>query len=526
MGKSMSKGNDLLDNLASGTEAATENFAHIFIFKFFRLNWHWFLIGGQMIIAVYLLIRTPYALVTWTDFRGDELSYINFDWSSLESALGGHRSMGFPLVIQVWKFFSNDYTYWATFQMCAYFLSVLFLFIAVFRNGYHLILGFILATFLIWYTPIYYYFRFIITENLAASFLNLTIGMLLFFVRKEKLRYLFLLGLFSFALFQVRSALAYVPALIPLWASFFCWAEKGKSTKRWKRVFLKTSLVTVGPLILFILLRWTVVGHFGVISLNGVLLSGHATQYLDEENIQTLTGESRAVARKILARKRKLSRPCNATPFPENHHRGNFNRYKEEARCFGVNLMTAWMVAIDQLDGDKPFQDPNKNLEAWKHVPLSPFFTRYNVHIDNLLMEFSKEIINKEWDQYLRWVVNGTFFGLETYWLQARKALKWKWVFAAAVLFGILQRLLSKRNVLIGKMLTNRFSREAFAFAGIALTLFLAGFFPIILLNTVIQRFFILHGIYIYPAVVLTTLAIVGLKFSWTRTPPAPKPIE
>ena len=124
--------------------------------------------------------------------------------------------------------------------------------------------------------------------------------------------------------------------------------------------FLCFSAATLLPLLVFCFLRLFMVGQFGVVSFMGVSLAGHATHYLDEDNIELLSGETRTLANEILQRKRKLSHPCNMAPFSISPVPGQ-SRFITEQHCWGIDFLnTAWLVAIKQKMDVEPW-DQNIN---------------------------------------------------------------------------------------------------------------------------------------------------------------------
>lgn len=471
----------------------------------------WWPIIIQAVCLAFILSAKEGALVYRLNAGGDEPSYVLFSFSSLQDILGQHRAFGFPLILKLYNFFSQDYQMWPYFQMFSYFLSILFLYWAFLRFGFDRVLSLVVVSFLIWNSSVYGMFRYILTESLGATFLNFTIGALLFAIGSGTWKSYLALGVSTFTLYQIRPNLAFLPALIPLWAIGLSLVLDGFDPVRIRRVFFRFSALTLVPLLLFCLLRLIVVGQFGVVSITGGMLSGHATHFLNENNIEYLTGDSRKIAEEVLKRKRQLSFPCNLSPFHERVIPTE-SRYVTEGKCFGPDLMTAWLVAIKYKTGQEPFDDPSKNIEAWKHIQtLAGFYTEfYNLEVERLLMKFSKDILRIEWKQYLCWIVGGSFHGIKNY---LSYVLRKAWIWCIFLFFmGVVMTPYLFRTGHLEKVQLDRWNREVLLITMIGVSLFAVGFLPVIIFNYPFSRLLDALSLYLIPALTLWVLPPVWLK--------------
>jgi len=474
----------------------------------FEKNCIWLIII-QIGLLAFILFNNKDALLY--QFNGDEPSYTQFSFASLKEILSQHRTFGLPLILKLFYFLFNDYQLWPYFQMLFYFASIFFLYWTFLKFGFSKILTLIVMTCLIWNSTVSGMFKYVLTEPLAASFLNFTIGSMFLVLRQNKWKLYLLLGFFTFFLYQIRPGFSFVPVLVPFWALGTFYIMKKSSVSKLRRNFIIFSTITIVPLLLICILRLIVVGQFGVLSSTGGYLSGHATHYLNENNIKYLSGDSRAIAEEILKRKRQLGFPCNLSPFLENPIPTKSRYFIEGDLCFGKNLMTAWLVAIKFKTGHEPFSDPSKNIEAWKHVQtLSGFFTIYNSEIDRLLMKYSKDILILEWKQYSKWIVGGSIHGiihyLKSIWYRAK-------IWCIFLIFmGVLVKPYLYRKVHLDKTQIKQWNREVLVITVIGLSLFISGFFIVIIFNFPFNRLLNPLSQYLIPALILWVLPPIWLK--------------
>src|SRR3989338_3270760 len=285
--------------------------------KYLDSHTSWRLLIAQSIIFILYLLLADKDLLSYQAHAGwwDESSYTGFDFSSWQSILGNHRTAGLPVILKVYQSVFKDLNFWPHFQMISYILSIFFLYGCFLRSGFNRILALVVVTALLWDTTNYQKFSDVATEPFAATFLHLTIGSMLLAVRKWNWKTAVPLAVIAFLFYQIRPNFAFIPMLIPFWAAGILVLNEGFNLARARNIFIRFSMCTILPLMLFCLLRLAVVGEFGVVTLVGGQLAGHATHYLNEENIQYLSGDVRKLADEILIRKRQLTPPNNLSPF-------------------------------------------------------------------------------------------------------------------------------------------------------------------------------------------------------------------
>ncbi len=471
-------------------------------------NGWWLLIAQSIVFILYLLINKNLLSYQLHAGWGDEPSYVGFDFSSWTSILGNHRTAGLPVILKIYHCAFKDLYFWPHIQMICYILSILFLYGCFLRFGFNRILALFVVSMLLWDKANYQQFLDIKTEPFTAIFLHLAIGSMLLAVRKWSWRKAIPLGIIVFFLYQVRPNFSFVPILIPLWAAGISLIHEGFNWVRIQKILVRFSMFTIVPLLLFCLLRLAVVGQFGVVSMSGGCLSGHAVHYLNENNIQYLSGDVRKLADEILARKRQLTPPNNLSPFEWIKTVSEPKKIEMQAMAFGPDLMTAWSVAIKQLKGVEPFDDPKKNIDPMEYsLPLSSFHARYyNFETDRLLMKFSKEVLAREWKRYLHWLVGGNFYGMRMYFESRSFWLTCLGLLGIAKLFYLLwaQGLDPAR--------LKRWHQDTGILTMIGASIFIFGFMPVMFFNFPFPRLLDLISIYMLPVFVCLALPPFWLK--------------
>jgi hypothetical protein len=486
--------------------------------KHLRIRYLFVLLVVQTIALVTYLHMTIAPFTThWSRlhdglWNGDEPDYLRFPlgvpWgSSLHAMLDNVRSFGLPLFFRLYTiFFHTTFVYWPHFQFVFYVLSVFFLFWALIKFGFDKILAFIVASLLLWHIdlhealPWFQFFQFynnlpfVYTEVLCLSMMNITIGLLLLAIKYNTWKTNSLFAVSLFYLYQVRPNVSYIALLVPFWAVAFATIER-------KKIFVRFFLLSMIPVILFGFVRQLVIGQFGLSTMTGGTLVGHAVQYLNETNIKTLSGESRLIGEDILATKRQLTPPCNATPFTKPPIQDE-SMQATEARCFGANLMVAWDVAIKHQSGKEPFEEPEKNIEPWKYTgTISPFyFANYHTSTDKLLMKFAKDILKIEWKQYLSWILNGGLYGIQIVMLNVRISL----LYWTCILIAVAVQVVFRRRTI--------WQHHVLAFAFMVFTNFVAGYLLLLLFNFPFDRMFVTLVPYILPALVLLAIPPIWIK--------------
>jgi len=471
----------------------------------------------QITLALLLLFNFPGYLEVRGVSTSDGPSYINYPWESLKEVLGSHRNFAYPLFLKSVFFLFNDYSNIPAIQTIFYFTSIGFLFY-IFRKYLpnFVLSSFVFCSFLIWHKPLFPWLTHILTEGNAATLLNFCLAFLIIAYKKEKLVWYVLLAFFSFMLFQTRTAFVFACLLFPFWVFAIAWIEK-KNKKDIFLVFTKSSIATIVPVVIYAFFRLLFVGQFGITPLNGILLSGHAsTFYIQTDSLNT-SPRVKALSDLIEHKKKFLRPPCNSH-FIINHDTYPVETHSE---CYFDYVMTNWLAAIEILDGEKPFDD-YRNDRAWDYVPtLSPFFSRYTVEHDKLLMEYSTPIIKSHYKEYFSWIYSGIPVALNTlksYRLESIKSANIIYDGKVKNFSTSLICLIFYTGVFLGILFSifrvNLKNDEVFLFTFIGFSFFVTSLAPVLFLNTFIVRFFDLHTIYLFPSLCIFTIYLTQLTFS------------
>lgn len=109
-----------------------------------------------------------------------------------------------------------------------------------------------------------------------------------------------LTGLCLFASYQTKPVYLF---LVP-WVPIAAWIARGwlfSWDKTSRLAFFRTVLVSVVPFLAWCSLRWTLVGHFGLVSFGGYNIVGISGQLLQPEHVSHLSEPSRELAERILS---------------------------------------------------------------------------------------------------------------------------------------------------------------------------------------------------------------------------------
>ncbi len=241
----------------------------------------------------------------------DTQSYQNLPLDSLHGALGGYRTVGYPLFLRLTEPLAANGQAIPYAQFALHVLAVLVFYRGlrpwVAADG----LRAAVAGVLLFSHVLLRYNASLITDAPASSLAILTVGWLLWLVREPKRMLLwFAFGCSLFATCQTRAAYVFLVPLAPL-LGLALWRIEARSrdTRHEPRTRFALALcaVSAAPLLAFCLLRWSVVGEFGIVSFSGYELMGVAGQFLDHDFAAQLPADVRPLAEAGLERQKKLA---------------------------------------------------------------------------------------------------------------------------------------------------------------------------------------------------------------------------
>lgn len=127
--------------------------------------------------------------------------------------------------------------------------------------------------------------------------------------------------------YQIRPALVFLIAFVPVAAVVLRVASHGWRDPGLRRFAVAALLAGVGPFVLFSTWRWVRVGHFGLVSYGGFNVIGTTSPMLDEELVAELPEEHRQLAEAIVAEKRRAGLPVYEKGTPVEFWYQNYNRH-------------------------------------------------------------------------------------------------------------------------------------------------------------------------------------------------------
>ena len=334
---------------------------------------------------------------------GDSISYVMFPLNDLKEMLSSHRTFGLPLIIKIYNNFFNGYELWPYILYFFYCLALFTLFFNLEKIGLNKPLNIIICTSFLINHGMVNGLGFLETETLIQIFLVLILSLTIKY-SFEKSKYTFSLLVFLiFYTYQIRPNLAILVFLTPFWIFIICYFLQKNSIKIALKNSIMLLLCSTIILISFISLRYLYTSTFGLASFGGVVISGQATSYLNNKNINNLDGKELALAKKIIQKRSSLSPPCNKLLFTEN----------ERNYCGNSFIVASWLSAIELINGTKikdlRSEDPSINKK------LGLYFSINNVEINDLLKNYSLKILKVEKKQWVNRYVYEILRSLDFY---------------------------------------------------------------------------------------------------------------
>lgn len=234
----------------------------------------------------------------------DSGSYLNFDFSSFGNSLRGMRTPGYPLFLQgIKKTVGMDalgLIQWMIWSGC-----VVALLGGLRRAGVSRCASYSASFVLLFSHGVWEYCGTVGTDCLAMSFAILGVACFLWSLAQEKLRMLplLILAIITCATYLVRPAFLF---LLVLWPTLGPWLEYfvfGRGIVRSAKSFAAMSLVSIIPFVAYSGMRYVVVGEFGLVSFAGYNLIGIGGQYLQQENLKSISDDLQPLAKGLIAKR-------------------------------------------------------------------------------------------------------------------------------------------------------------------------------------------------------------------------------
>ncbi len=371
-----------------------------------------------LVVQMLGIVIVGFALGMWKGKMViDSYDYIAVSRMPVREAWNSIRTLGYPLLLRLVAPLSPDYTImpWVCLAMLC---AVVFLLDAAIRRfggspwqAFAISTGFMYATL----QRKYYYIESITSDFPAIVMAGATLACLLWVVAKPR-QVAAWLGLAAslFASYQIRPVYLYLIPLAPclglLLRRNYC--KRMGEPFRWAPFAIASAAASLVPYLAFCLVRFVVVGHFGLVSFAGCTLTGIAVELVDTDLAEReLPQEYRPLAKAILK---------------ERERRGVQSIFQGKFR-----------VSMKQYDD-------NCSTNVWRiAMPIGKRLYGDDLGVYNRkLASFSGEVIRRRPGKYLAWAA-------ATFPWAAAKLVRYYWFIWIAV--PLLAMLFLVRRKMLGR---------------------------------------------------------------------------
>lgn len=281
----------------------------------------------------------------------DTTSYVEFPFGSWSELLSHFRTPGYPIFLKVVSYVTPDCSAAPLMQYLAYCLGVI-----LFHRGLRHVCSdewrrMAISSSLLYANILHGYVSNLTTDTLAAAGGIAGAGLLLRcqISPARTWRSLLAIGLTTFSTCLIRPAYLFLVVFVPLTGMLLSLIRSGR-TDTAKRDGMKALAellpVTLVPLLAYCLLRWCVVGQFGLVSFGGYNLIGVSGQWLDEKLLFELPAASRPLAELALERQRLIREQ-----LPDSHAADRMNYMTMEMR-YDETIWRVFQPAAEELYGN------------------------------------------------------------------------------------------------------------------------------------------------------------------------------
>ncbi|MBF0339695.1 MAG: hypothetical protein HQL95_01865 [Magnetococcales bacterium] len=308
--------------------------------------------------------------------------------------LASARSLGYPFFLYVNGLLLGNQSMMVHLQTAMHVLAILLFHHALRSFGFSRWQSFFAAL------PLFWLNRFdnrIMTESLSHSWGLITISSFLLLNRpgvRHTYGWWILLIVAMMLTYHIKPAnLPYI-LTIPVMAIFLhLYRTIGLYGAPDWRGTIKTFALHLGatgiPFLLYGLLRWKVVGHFGLVAYLGFNLLGFSAAMVKPDMVPLLSTEVQPLALAIIERSKTVALEEPVVEYVLGYQMinsfNNFNTY-------------VWRIGA-----------PAANSLFTLEEARSPL---HSIRVDRLFTSFSFQVIRLQFKEYLRWVVSGFYFSL------------------------------------------------------------------------------------------------------------------
>jgi hypothetical protein len=331
----------------------------------------------------YLMLQAIVCVVLMTTFLGvegkfvgDAKAYVYFNWNSLPEILAQSRTFGYPLLLSALMHFSPNLKYLPQVQILMYCLSV-FVFFAALRNyGMTKWAAFIAASALFYQRHVLEWPGGTMADLPALALAIISVSFVLMVISSPRRSWPWVgLAAFTFLTYQVRPSYLFLLGFIPIAgpALLLLSATKENFRIRARKLFLGLLIIGLLPYIAFCSYRWTVMGHFGLVSFGSLNLCGITSQFMDRNTVKGFDADLQRLATAMIeARdKRGLTPPGGRPWWPMVCFEDTYNRLLRE-----VVIVPTLLFLADKSDPEGLYHRDVSSLTAQESAPLDEWTKR------------------------------------------------------------------------------------------------------------------------------------------------------
>lgn len=263
-------------------------------------------------ILLYVGLATSFLILSGlsgrmeTQIEIDTKSYLEAPTSSLKLMLQDFRTPGYPLFLDLME--SLGSLDWVPWIHGAIWLAAV---------------GCLLATMNLWgidryallavaialgnHPFLHFWSRVVISDTLAMSTALMATAAMMESLRRRQSGWtggwLWTVACLTSMTILIRPAFLFLLVLWPLGMAWWRWTNDREPLRRAVGDAGKLAALCWSPLLLYSLMRWIVVGHFGLVSFGGYNVIGIAGQFMEEKDLQHLPAELQATAKEILVQR-------------------------------------------------------------------------------------------------------------------------------------------------------------------------------------------------------------------------------
>jgi len=342
----------------------------------------------------------------------DTPSYLNVaDAGSLTETLSHYRSLGYPLFLRAVRAFGLWLNPVPAVQVLFYFGSLYLFWYGVRRYSGSGWLAWASVVPLPW-AGVMTLATFVQPDFLAAAATIVAVSCLLVLVGgPARVSWWIGFGIAVFCAYQLRPAAVFLVAFLPVLGGVLKWLRSDRGWKELWRWAATTALVTFLPFLAFCGLRWSTVGHFGMVSFGGPNQAGLAANFLDGRLVRELPQEHRRLARNMLRMRRQRGWETM------HRHSATIDHFVQ----YSDNI---WRVALPvvQQEYKRISALPEGHPERMKGMDRPA-----RVVQNEMLSRASKAIVRLRPGLYFKWVTSALVYGLN-------QLLNYVWIVGPALL--------------------------------------------------------------------------------------------